>query len=316
MAAISSTLLQLCSSKDEIISSRTIYGGTYAFMKNFLPKFNIKTTFVNTTKLEEIESAITNNTKVIYCETISNPLLEVSDISSIAEIAKKYGIKLVVDNTFTPMIFSPSILGADIVIHSLTKFINGTSDTVGGVICSDEEFIGSMIDVNSGSAMLLGPVMDALRASSILKNIRTLHLRIKKHSQNAMYLARAFKKDGLRVIYPGLKEHPQHEIMKNSMNDGFGFGGMFVIDAITKEKGNAFMEEMQKDNLGYLAVSLGFYKTLFSAPGLSTSSEIPDYERKEMGLSDGLVRISIGLDNDIERTYNTMIRCMKKVKIL
>ena len=164
--------------------------------------------------------------------------------------------------------------------------------------------------------MLLGPVMDALRASSILKNIRTLHLRIKKHSQNAMYLARAFKKDGLRVIYPGLKEHPQHEIMKNSMNDSFGFGGMFVIDAITKEKGNAFMEEMQKDNLGYLAVSLGFYKTLFSAPGLSTSSEIPDYERKEMGLSDGLVRISIGLDNDIERTYNTMIRCMKKVEIL
>ena len=316
MAAISSTLLQLCSSKDEIISSRTIYGGTYAFMKNFLPKFNIKTTFVNTTKLEEIESAITNNTKVIYCETISNPLLEVSDISSIAEIAKKYGIKLVVDNTFTPMIFSPSILGADIVIHSLTKFINGTSDTVGGVICSDEEFIGSMIDVNSGSAMLLGPVMDALRASSILKNIRTLHLRIKKHSQNAMYLARAFKKDGLKVIYPGLKEHPQHEIMKNSMNDGFGFGGMFVVDAITKEKGNAFMEEMQKDNLGYLAVSLGFYKTLFSAPGLSTSSEIPDYERKEMGLSDGLVRISIGLDNDIERTYNTMFRCMKKVEIL
>ena len=316
MAAISSTLLQLCSSKDEIISSRTIYGGTYAFMKNFLPKFNIKTTFVNTTKLEEIESAITNNTKVIYCETISNPLLEVSDISSIAEIAKKYGIKLVVDNTFTPMIFSPSILGADIVIHSLTKFINGTSDTVGGVICSDEEFIGSMIDVNSGSAMLLGPVMDALRASSILKNIRTLHLRIKKHSQNAMYLARAFKKDGLKVIYPGLKEHPQHEIMKNSMNDGFGFGGMFVVDAITKEKGNAFMEEMQKDNLGYLAVSLGFYKTLFSAPGLSTSSEIPEHEREEMGLSDALVRISIGLDNDIERTYNTMVECMKKVGVL
>tara|TARA_B100001057_G_C22793938_1_gene928795 strand:- start:485 stop:1693 length:1209 start_codon:yes stop_codon:yes gene_type:complete len=316
MAAISSTLLQLCSSKDEIISSRTIYGGTYAFMKNFLPKFNIKTTFVNTTKLEEIESAITDNTKVIYCETISNPLLEVSDISSIAKIAKKYAIKLVVDNTFTPMIFSPSTLGADIVIHSLTKFINGTSDTVGGVICSDEEFIGSMIDVNSGSAMLLGPVMDALCASSILKNIRTLHLRIKKHSQNAMYLASAFKKDGLRVIYPGLKEHPQHEIMKDSMNDGFGFGGMFVIDAITKEKGNAFMEEMQKENLGYLAVSLGFYKTLFSAPGLSTSSEIPEYEREEMGLSDGLVRISIGLDNDIERTYNTMIRCMKKVEIL
>ena len=316
MGAITSTLLQLCSSEDEIISSRTIYGGTYAFMKNYLPKFNIKTTFVNTTKLEEIESAISKNTKVIYCETMSNPLLEVSDINSIAKIAKKNGVKLVVDNTFTPMIFSPSRMGADIVIHSLTKFINGTSDAVGGVICSDEEFIKSMIDVNSGSAMLLGPVMDSMRSASILKNIRTLHLRMKKHSENAMYLAKAFKKDGLKVIYPGLKEHPQHEIMKNSMNDSFGFGGMFVIDAITKDKANALMEEMQKDNLGYLAVSLGFYKTLFSAPGLSTSSEIPEEEREKMGLSDGLVRISIGLDNDIERTYNTMLKCMKKVDIL
>ena len=316
MGAITSTLLQLCNSEDEIISSRTIYGGTYAFMKNYLPKFKIKTTFVNTTNLEEIKSAINKKTKVIYCETMSNPLLEVSDICSIAKIAKENGIKFVVDNTFTPLIFSPIIMGADIVIHSLTKFINGTSDTVGGVICSDEEFIQSLIDVNSGSTMLLGPVMDAMPAASILKNIRTLHLRIKKHSENAMYLARAFNKDGLRVIYPGLKEHPQHEFMKNSMNDGFGFGGMFVIDVLTKDKGNTLMEEMQKDNLGYLAVSLGFYKTLFSAPGLSTSSEIPEEQREEMGLSEGLVRISIGLDNDIERTYKKMVKCMKKVGIL
>ena len=180
MGAITTTLLQLCSAGDEIISSRTIYGGTYAFMKNYLPKFNIKTTFVNTTKLEEIENAITDKTKVIYCETMSNPLLEISDVNAIAEVTKKHGIKFVVDNTFTPMIFSPAKMGADVVIHSLTKFINGTSDTVGGVVCSDEELISSMIDVNSGSAMLLGPVMDAMRASSILKNIRTLQLRIRK----------------------------------------------------------------------------------------------------------------------------------------
>ena len=294
MGAITTTLLQLCSTGDEIISSRTIYGGTYAFMKNYLPKFNIKTTFVNTTKLAQIEAAITKNTKVIYCETMSNPLLEVSDINAIAQVAKKHGIKLVVDNTFTPMIFSPAKMGADMVIHSLTKFINGTSDTVGGVVCSDEEFIGEMIDVNSGSTMLLGPVMDSMRAASILKNIRTLHLRMKKHSENAMYLAIAFQKDGLRVIYPGLENHPQHEMMKNSMNDGFGFGGMLVIDTKNKEKANELMEEMQNNNLGYLAVSLGFYKTLFSAPGLSTSSEIPEEERETMGLSDGLVRISIG----------------------
>jgi methionine-gamma-lyase len=316
MGAITTTLLQLCSSGDEIISSLTIYGGTYAFMKNYLPKFNIKTTFVNTTKVEEIENAITDKTKVIYCETMSNPLLEVSDINAIAEVAKRHGIKFVVDNTFTPLIFSPAKMGADVVVHSLTKFINGSSDTVGGVVCSDEDFIREMIDVSSGSAMLLGPVMDAMRAASILKNIRTLHLRMKKHSENAMYLAKQFQKDGLRVIYPGLENHPQHEMMKNSMNDGFGFGGMFVIDTKTKEKANELMEEMQNNNLGYLAVSLGFYKTLFSAPGLSTSSEIPEEEREEMGLSDSLVRISIGLDNDIERTYHTMVDCMKKVGVL
>ncbi len=316
MGAITTTLLQLCNTGDEIISSRTIYGGTYAFMKNYLPKFNIKTTFVNTTNLEQIENAITERTKVIYCETMSNPLLEVSDINAISGIAKKHGIKLVVDNTFTPLIFSPGRMGADVVIHSLTKFINGTSDTVGGVVCSNEEFISEMIDVNSGSAMLLGPVMDSMRAASILKNIRTLHLRMKKHSENAQYLSEKFQDDGLRVIYPGLENHPQHKMMKNSMNDGFGFGGMFVIDTKTKEKANELMEEMQNNNLGYLAVSLGFYKTLFSAPGLSTSSEIPEEERETMGLSDGLVRISIGLDNDIERTYNTMVACMKKVGIL
>ena len=316
MGAITPTLLQLCDSGDEIISSRTIYGGTYAFMKNYLPKFNIKTTFVNTTNTKQIADAITDKTKVIYCETMSNPLLEVSDIESIAILAKKHGIKLVVDNTFTPLVFSPAKLGADVVIHSLTKFINGTSDTVGGVICSDEEFIGSMIDVNSGSSMLLGPVMDSMRAASILKNLRTLHLRMKKHSENAMYLANAFQRDGLRVIYPGLENHPQHELMKIQMNEGFGFGGMLVVDAKTKEKANELMEEMQNNNLGYLAVSLGFYKTLFSAPGLSTSSEIPEKEREKMGISDGLVRISIGLDNDIERTYYTMVDCMKKVGIL
>ena len=139
-------------------------------MKNYLPKFNIKTTFINTTKIEQIASAITDKTKIIYCETMSNPLLEISDIQKISELARKHNIKLVIDNTFTPMIFSPAKMGADVVIHSLTKFINGTSDTVGGVICSDEEFISDVSDsMIQDSAMLLGPVMDSLRAASILK---------------------------------------------------------------------------------------------------------------------------------------------------
>ena len=313
MAAITSTILELCNTGDEIISSQTIYGGSFAFMQNYLPKFNIKTHFVNTTCLDEIKSKINKKTKLIYCETMSNPLLEVSDIRSISKLAKAHKIKLIVDNTFTPMIFTPKELGADIVIHSLTKFINGTSDTVGGIICSDEEFISSLIDVNSGSAMLLGPVMDSMRAASILKNLRTLHIRIKKHSENAKYLSEKFFSDGISVIYPGLKNHPQNDLMLQQMNKEFGFGGMLVIDMKTREKANLLMEEMQAINLGYLAVSLGFYKTLFSAPSHSTSSEIPENERKNIGLSDGLVRISIGLDNDIERTYKLMKKCIKKV---
>ena len=313
MAAITTSILEICDSGDEIISSQTVYGGSFAFMQNYLPKFNIKTHFVNTTNLDEIKSKINDKTKLIYCETMSNPLLEVSDIRSISKLAKAHKIKLIVDNTFTPMIFSPKDLGADIVIHSLTKFINGTSDTVGGIICSDEEFISNLIDVNSGSAMLLGPVMDSMRAASILKNLRTLHIRIKKHSENAQYLSEKFYNDNINVIYPGLKSHKQHSLMSKLMNKEFGFGGMLVIDMKTKEAANLLMEEMQAKNLGYLAVSLGFYKTLFSAPSHSTSSEIPEDERKNIGLSDGLVRISIGLDNDIQRTYKLMKKCIKKV---
>ncbi|WP_445452423.1 aminotransferase class I/II-fold pyridoxal phosphate-dependent enzyme [Flavobacterium sp. 25HG05S-40] len=316
MGAITPVLLQLCASGDEIVSSRTIYGGTYAFMKNMLPKWNIKTHFVDITKLEAVEQAINKNTKVLYCETVSNPLLEVADIASLAAIAKKHNIKLVVDNTFSPLSVAPAKLGADVVIHSLTKFINGSSDTVGGVVCASQEFINDLKNVNNGASMLLGPTMDSLRSSSILKNLRTLHIRMKQHSCNAMYLAQKFENDGLKVVYPGLASHPSHVLYAGMINKEYGFGGMMTLDVGTLEKANELMELLQNRNLGYLAVSLGFYKTLFSAPGTSTSSEIPLEEQKEMGLSDGLIRFSIGLDNDIERTYSLMKACMIELCIL
>lgn len=316
MGAITPVLLQLCGADDEIVSSRTIYGGTYAFMKNMLPKWNIKTHFLDITKLDSVEAAITKNTKVLYCETVSNPLLEVADIESLAKMAKKHNIKLVVDNTFSPLSVAPAKLGADIVIHSLTKFINGSSDTVGGVVCASQDFINDLKNVNNGASMLLGPTMDSLRAASILKNLRTLHIRMKQHSHNASYLADKFEKDGLKVVYPGLKSHPSHKIYSEMINHEYGFGGMMTIDVGSLEKANELMEVMQHRNLGYLAVSLGFYKTLFSAPGTSTSSEIPLEEQKEMGLTDGLIRFSIGLDNDIERTYEMMKACMKELKVL
>lgn len=316
MGAITPTLMQLCGNGDHVVSSRTIYGGTYAFLKNFAPRMGISTAFVDITNLEIVEKAITKNTKVLYCETVSNPLLEVADIAGLSKIAKRHNLTLVVDNTFSPLSVSPIKLGADIVIHSLTKYINGSSDTVGGVTCASNEFIASLKCVNSGASMLLGPTMDSMRSASVMKNLRTLHLRIKQHSHNASYLAERFEKDGLKTVYPGLASHPSHELYKGMINPEYGFGGMMTIDAGSLEKANELMEIMQEKNLGYLAVSLGFYKTLFSAPGSSTSSEIPADEQAAMGLSDGLIRFSIGLDNDIERTYQMMKQCMKEVGVL
>ncbi|MFO8147575.1 MAG: aminotransferase class I/II-fold pyridoxal phosphate-dependent enzyme [Bacteroidota bacterium] len=316
MGAITGTLLQLCMAGDHIVSSRTIYGGTYAFLKNFAPRLNIETSFVDITKLDLVEAAINEDTKVLYCESVSNPLLEVADIEGLSKIAKKHNIPLVVDNTFSPLSITPTQLGADIVIHSLTKFINGSSDTVGGVTCGSQDFINALRSVNDGANMLLGPTMDSLRSASILKNMRTLHIRMKQHSENAMYLAQKFEADGFRTVYPGLPSHPSHELFKKMMNPDYGFGGMLTLDVGTIDKANELMELMQEENLGYLAVSLGFYKTLFSAPGSSTSSEIPEEEQIEMGLSNGLIRFSIGLDNDIERTYDMMKNCMEKVGLL
>jgi len=316
MGAITSTILQFCKSGDHVISSRTVYGGTYAFLKNFTPQLGIETNFVDITSIEAIKKSIKPNTKIIYCEVSSNPLLEIADLETISKVAKNNNIKLIVDNTFTPLSISPANFGADVVIHSLTKFINGTSDTIAGVVCSSTEFIHSLRDVNDGAFMLMGATMDSLRAASVLKNMRTLHIRIKKHSENAMYLANAFEKDGIKTVYPGLKSHPSHEVFTKMMNEEYGYGGMVTIDVGSLEKANKLMEKLQDKNIGYLAVSLGFYKTLFCAPGSSTSSEISESEQEQMGLSEGLIRFSVGLDQDIERTYLAIRECLKEFKLL
>lgn len=316
MSAISCTILQLCNTGDEIISSRTIYGGTYALFKNYLPKFGIKVKFVNTQDLKAVKNAVTKKTKVIYCESMSNPLLEIADIPALSKIANTHNIKLVVDNTFSPIIISPIRLGAHIVVHSLTKFINGTSDCVAGCVCSTHEFISKLTDINSGSAMLLGPVLDSFRAASILKNLHSLHIRIHRHSENAMYMAKQFKKLGLKVYYPGLQTHKQHSIMKKIMNNNFGYGGMVAVDAGTSEKADKLLTKMQEEKVGYLAVSLGYFKTLFSSPSHSTSSEIPEDEQKKMGLSTGLIRFSFGLDEDIKKSFDRIKKSMKQVGVI
>jgi methionine-gamma-lyase len=208
------------------------------------------------------------------------------------------------------MIISPFRLGADIVVYSMTKFINGKNDCVAGAICASAEFINSLSDVNTGTAMLLGPVLDPLRSSSILKNMATLHIRMIQHSKNALYLAEKFKELGVKFNYPGLPDHPQYALLKSQMNEGYGMGGLIAIDLETAERAAPFMELMQEKGVGYHAVSLGYFKTLFSNSGKSTSSEVPDDIQKEMGLSPGLVRFSVGLDMDIERTYLLIKSCL------
>lgn len=306
MGAISSVILQLCKTGDHVICGRTVYGGTYALLKNFVSKLGIATTFVDTSQKEFIEAAIQPNTRLIICETLSNPMLEVANLPMMAQLAKAHGLKLVVDNTFAPLVVTPHLHGADVVIHSLTKYVNGSGDTIGGVVCGTEDFINQLRDVNSGATMLLGPTMDNFRAAQILKNLQTLHVRIIQHSHNAQYLATKFEEAGFKVSYPGLKSHPFYKTLKALGNPEFGNGGMFTIDAGTKKRAFALMEEWQKVGIGTLAVSLGHHKTLFSSPGTGTSSEIPEKERLEMGLTDSLVRFSTGLDLHIEDTWNNI----------
>lgn len=313
MAAISSAIIQLCGSGDEIISSRTVYGGTYALFKNFLPRFGIKVHFVDVQDLDAVSSLMNERTKVVYCESISNPLLDVSDIPALSALCKPRGIQLVVDNTFSPMMLSPIRLGADVVVHSLTKYINGTSDCVAGAVCASSDFIHQLTDINSGASMLFGAVLDSTRAASILKNLHSLHLRMRQHSVNAQFIAENLQALGLRVFYPGLADHPQHQLLTDMMNDGYGYGGMLAVDVGDTAKANRLMTRMQEEKVGYLAVSLGYFKTLFSAPGHSTSSEIPEDERKAMGLSDGLVRFSVGLDNDIDQSFQRIKLCLAEI---
>lgn len=312
MAAITNTLLHLVNSGDHIVSSVTTYGGTFAFLSNYLKKFKVDVTFVDITNIESVKAAIRPETKVIYTETMTNPLLQISDIPALAEIANTHNIKLVVDNTFTPMIVNPAKLGAHIVVHSMTKFINGKNDCVAGAICGSNDFINALIDVNSGTSMLMGPVLDPLRSSSILKNLHTLHIRMKQHSHNAIYLAQKFVEAGLPTSYPGLPEHKGHAVLTKIMNQEFGYGGMLTIDLGTSERAASFMEAMELNDVGYLAVSLGYFKTLFSCSGKSTSSEVPEDIQHATGMSDGMIRFSVGLDNDIERTWNRIQYCFEK----
>lgn len=316
MSAIAVTLMQLAGSGKRIVASHTIYGGTWALLSNFLTRFGVETRFVDTNNLAELREAVNADTVAIYCETLSNPMLRMPDLKALAKIAHDNDAPLVVDNTFAPLLVSPLALGADIVVHSLTKFINGASDCIAGAVCASEAFITELGDVNAGPAMLLGPVLDTLRAQSIYKNLDTLGVRMERHGKNAAFLAERLEEAGLKTVYPGLASHPDHERFVAQANPGYGYGGMLGLDLGTVEAAENLATRLQDADVGLLAVSLGHAKTLFSPSGSSTSSEIPEDMQNQIGLSPGLLRFSIGLDTDIEATWQRFRTCLADAGLL
>ncbi|MEK6192636.1 MAG: aminotransferase class I/II-fold pyridoxal phosphate-dependent enzyme [Deltaproteobacteria bacterium] len=317
MSAISCTILQLCHSNDHIIASDTIYGGSHALFADLLPQMNIHTTFVDITDPAAFKAAFTENTKVVYTEALGNPTLRVADIPVLAELAHQNHASLVVDNTFSPTIISPAMLGADVVVHSMTKFINGASDLIAGAICARREFILELMDLHTGRVLLLGPTMDARVAFDIIQRLPHLPIRMREHSRRAMAMAELLEKMGAAVAYPGLPAFPQHTLAKQLINEGYGFGGILALDCADEQKAEHLMSILQnEENFGYIAVSLGYFDTLISCSSSSTSSEIPEAEQIRMGLSPGLLRISMGLTGSLDERLEQMKRAVVKVGLV
>ncbi|KAJ7527784.1 hypothetical protein O6H91_16G070700 [Diphasiastrum complanatum] len=308
MSAISSVLFQLCSSGDHIVASSRLYGGTHALLAHFLPRVcGISTTFVDIEFPEAVESAFTPSTKVLYFEAMSNPTLTVADIPALASIGHNKGATVVVDNTFAPLVLSPARLGADVVIHSISKYISGQSDVIAGALCGPAKLVSDMMGLQQGSLMLLGPTMNPTVAFNISGRLPHLGLRMKEHCHRALLFARRMKSLGLKVIYPGLEDHPQHQLLKGMANEGYGYGGMVSVDLETTEKANKLMHHLQNfSQFGLIAVSLGYHETLMSCSGSSTSSELSKEEQAVAGISAGLVRMSVGYTGSVEQRWRQL----------
>jgi methionine-gamma-lyase len=305
MGAISAVILALCNAGDHVVASHTIYGGTWALLHDFMPgKTGVTTSFVDTTDLSAVKGAITDRTRLLYVESQSNPTLRVADIPSLAAIAREAGIPLVVDNTFTPLVLSPARLGADIVVHSLTKFIGGASDLIGGAVCASADFIGSLMDLHTGPLMILGPTMDPTVAASVALRVPHLPLRMAAHSERARTLAERTAALGVPVAYPGLPSHPDHALLEQLRHPAYGHGGLLTIDAGSEEKAMALMNTLQNDHqFGYVAVSLGYFDTLMSCSATSTSSEMPEDALEAAAISPGLVRMAVGYTGTLEQRW-------------
>ena len=315
MGAISATLLALCKSGDHIVASNAVYGGSYALMHDFLPeRAGITATFVDITDLGAVRNAITDKTRVVYTESMSNPTLRVADIPKLSSIAREAGIPLVVDNTFSPLILSPVDHGADIVVHSITKFISGMSDVIAGAVCGTREFIESLMDLHEGSLMLLGPTMDPKVAANISLRIPHLPLRMVAHGERALALAQRLDDLGAHVCYPGLDGHPDRGLLDELRCPDYGYGGVMTIDMGTEAAANALMSKLQnKYGFGFMAVSLGYFDTLMSCSGSSTSSEMSDEDKAFAGISPGLVRMSVGYTGTLEQRWQQLRDALHEV---
>lgn len=317
MSAISSVLLQLCSSGGHVVASRTLYGGTHALLTHFFPRAcNITTTFVDIEDLDAVKNAIVEGkTKVLYFESMSNPTLTVANIPELSRIGHEKGTTVVVDNTFAPMVLSPARLGADVVLHSISKFISGGADVIAGAVCGPASLVNSMMDLHQGALMLLGPTMNAKVAFELSERVPHLGLRMKEHCRRAMEYAIRMKKLGLKVIYPGLEDHPQHELLKSMINKEYGFGGLLCVDMETEERANRLMHHLQNyTQFGFMAVSLGYYETLMSCSGSSTSSEMNAEEKELAGISPGLVRMSIGYIGTLEQKWGQLEKAFSRMQ--
>ena len=318
MAAIAGSLFQLCDSGDHIVSANTIYGGTYALLHDFLPaKANITATLVDINDLAAVEAAITDKTRVIFAESIANPTLRVADIPALADIAHRYGLKLVIDNTFSPLILSPRQLGADIVVHSMTKFIGGASDHIAGAICADKDFILQLMDLHTGALMLLGPTMDPQVAFNLNLRIAHLPLRMAEHGRRAQLFAERLQELGLVVNYPGLPEHPDHALIGSMHCNDYGYGGILTLDMGTEELANQLMDMLQNDyRFGYMAVSLGYFDTLMSCSGSTTSSEMTEEDKAAAHISPGLVRMSVGFTGTTEQRWRQLRLALERLGVV
>jgi O-succinylhomoserine sulfhydrylase len=302
MVAILSTCLALLKSGDHIVSSRNIFGASVLLFNNYLAKFGIETSYVSLTDYAAWEKAIKPNTKLLFLETPSNPLTEIADIARLAKIAHAKGCLLVVDNCFcTPVLQLPFKFGADIVIHSATKYLDGQGRCVGGAVIGNKELVGEKV---YGFMRTCGPSLSPFNAWVFLKGLETLGLRVKAHSANALELAQWLEKQKRvkRVYYPGLASHPQHELAKKQQS---GFGGIVSFEVDGGK--DAAWKLIDSTRVISITANLGDTKSTITHPATTTHGRLTPEQRAEAGISDGLIRISVGLE-DLEDIKKDLAR--------